>query len=1284
MLKSSLLRTWRGKGRFSRIVLELTSLLVIAGAIVLLTLRYRVLPNIELYHEQITAAASAALGQPLTIGKIGADWDGLRPRLLLSDVQILDRQGRVVLSLPHLENTVAWTSLPTLELRFQTLLVDGADLTVRRDAQGIWYVAGFALDTQSAGRQNSSDWLLHQSRVLIRNGRVTWQDDLRGAPPLVLEQVDLSIDNRHGRHRFAVKASAPERLASRLDVRGNFTGDSFGDMGEWKGQLYTQLDYADVPAWKLWVTLPKAFKHGKGALRLWLGLEGGQLRSVDGDVALAGVQARLSEELPQLDLSELRGRIGWHLLDRGFEVVTQRLSLQMRDGFKLKPTDFYLRLVDDQDGKLASGEIRANTLELADISILTSYLPLGDALKQQIADTSPRGRIADLQAQWQSSAGAIARYEVKARFDGLSMRRVGDMPGFSGLSGKVDGVDSSGTLTLNSRRFKLDALQLFDEPVEFDTLTARLGWQRNTRGLEIKLSNVELANADLSGTIYGSYQAEAEGPGYIDATVDMSRVAVKRTAHYTPVPAVNKETRDWLQAALQGGQADKFRVRLRGDLRDFPFVGNEHGIFRLEARAKGVELDFLKGWPRLEEAQTQLLIEGNKLEVGAVTAATNGAHLQNIKVSIPDLLANNLLLQVRGEAAESTQNCLEYIAKSPVNGYLDGFTESIKARGDGKLNVQLDIPLTGEAPVRVRGDYRFVNNEVDFGGNIPLLRKVNGVLMFTESTVNAGDIAAQILGGPAHLTILSEQGALVASGRGKLDLDSQNVLNPHPIWSRVHGSADWNADIRVHNKLVDVTVDSDLQGIVSDLPAPLSKNANERVPAHFEQKSTSLTQETLSLRYGAVLDAKWARIVDSDGVWNTRRGRIGLGGSTVPGGKEGIWIIGKLPQASLEGWSGSGVFSSGDGVLPNVAGIDISVDKLTGYGNTVNALGIKGSARNGLLSLRLASRELNGDVIWQPQGDGKLLGRFKNAMLGEGNAESPVKTQTVAGGKAPPDNSWFPEVDVAVEKLTYKGRQLGRLEMALSETGGNVNLDSLQITNPDGVLNMSGKWQAAPEQTLIKLRVDISDAGKILSRSGYPDSLKDGSGTLESDLRWSGAPDTFDYAKLNGAINLKVGKGRFLKLNDSKVGTLKLLGVLSLQSIPKRISLDFTDVFSDGFQFENITGNAQIVNGLLMTSDMKLTGSAAKVTMNGQVDLNRETQNLKVRIMPTIGDNVSLLSFAAGPVVGVGVLLANKILSDPLDKLVSFEYNVSGSWADPKVEKVSRSKPAQNGPFTGE
>ena len=121
--------------------------------------------------------------------------------------------------------------------------------------------------------------------------------------------------------------------------------------------------------------------------------------------------------------------------------------------------------------------------------------------------------------------------------------------------------------------------------------------------------------------------------------------------------------------------------------------------------------------------------------------------------------------------------------------------------------------------------------------------------MFTESSVSAGDINAQILGGAAHLTVQSDKGALLTEAHGKLDLDNLNKLAPHPLLRRVHGTADWKAAVRVQNKLVDVTVDSDLQGIRSDLPAPLSKNIGERVPLHLEQKSLNLRQQTWGLSY---------------------------------------------------------------------------------------------------------------------------------------------------------------------------------------------------------------------------------------------------------------------------------------------------------------------------------------------------------------------------------------------------------------------------------------------------
>ncbi len=246
--------------------------------------------------------------------------------------------------------------------------------------------------------------------------------------------------------------------------------------------------------------------------------------------------------------------------------------------------------------------------------------------------------------------------------------------------------------------------------------------------------------------------------------------------------------------------------------------------------------------------------------------------------------------------------------------------------------------------------------------------------------------------------------------------------------------------------------------------------------------------------------------------------------------------------------------------------------------------------------------------------------------------------------------------------------------MQAQQQGSDYQLQSLRLTNPDGVLTADGKWkmQAGAEQTQLNLKLEIGNAGNILARYGYPDNVKNGSGKLEGGFSWAGAPDAFSYASVDGTLRLDTGKGQFLQVEP---GIGKLLGIMSLQALPRHLTLDFDDVIRKGFEFEKITATASIHHGLMLTNDFKIEGSAAKVTMTGQVDLDHETQNLHVQVLPAVGSSVSLLSFAAGPAVGVGVYLTNKLLRDPLDKLVSFEYNVTGSWANPQVEKSGGGQP---------
>jgi uncharacterized protein YhdP len=268
----------------------------------------------------------------------------------------------------------------------------------------------------------------------------------------------------------------------------------------------------------------------------------------------------------------------------------------------------------------------------------------------------------------------------------------------------------------------------------------------------------------------------------------------------------------------------------------------------------------------------------------------------------------------------------------------------------------------------------------------------------------------------------------------------------------------------------------------------------------------------------------------------------------------------------------------------------------------------------------------------------------------------------------------LPVVDLVVDRLSLKGRALGKLELLAQQQNQMYLLDHMRLINADGVLAVDGQWNMSEDapQTQVNVKLDIGNAGNILNRSGFPNSVKNGSGKMDGSFTWPGTPAMFSKARLNGKLSMDTGKGQFLQI-DPGIG--KLLSILSLQALPKRITLDFEDVFSKGFEFDKISGTADIKQGVIFTDNLKLEGSSAKVAMAGQMDLNNETQNLRVRIVPTVGNSVALISaLVATPVVGAGVYLAGKILNDPLGQMVSFEYNVTGSWVDPKVEKISVKK----------
>lgn len=1337
---------WHSLNWLTRLAIVVSVFAAVLIAFSIMALRYWLLPDIEQYHDRITTSLSAAIGNPVTIGNIQGEWRGFLPHLNFTDVRILDDHQQTALAFKRIDSSLSWMSLFTAELRLASLEIDRPELLIRRDEEGKFFIGNLVLSRQG-GNNDLSDWLLHQSNLVVRNALIVWIDGKRGAPPLVLQQVNLRIHNIFSKHSFALQAIPPNELSTPLDVRGEFYGSSFDNFEDWHGRLYTRLDYTDVTAWRPWLDLPGEFSRGRGALRGWLGINNGKVTQVTADLDLRDVVTTLGDNLPEMTLLELRGRASWQQVAGGFEVSTRNLAMKLQDGPNFEPTDFYFKTVDSGDqqpgSKTSNGEMHANQLRLKGLAELAKYLPMEAGLRERLDAYAPSGVVSNLDAQWQGSPGTRYSYKLKAHFKNLAVNQVGKMPGLSGLTGDVDGSEASGRVSINARRMIVDAPGVMREPLTFSTLIGQAGWQHKNGELAINVDNIAITNDDLAGNLFGSYHTQAGTLGVLDLTGKLTRGDIRRAARYTPLIALDRKGNDWLNGALLAGHTEDFRIRIKGNLSDFPPDGKKKVLFEIGGHAQDAVMEFDKNWPRIENISGEFLIRGNRLDVESPSATILDTRLHNVTVTIPDLTSKDPVLEIKGEATGASNSFLNFVQKSPVRGYIDGFTDGVRATGSGKLDLSARIPLSGDQPVKVSGTIKVQDNNIDLGKDVPLLRNTRGTLMFTESGMHANGVSAEILGGKASINVQNDvDGGVHATVKGRSNVDALHRIETYPVLDYLHGSTDWDANISANKNSTQIIIKSDLQGISSSLPQPFAKSANDVLPLRLEKNPVLILpkrskrrekctepcagaegtvaegQDVITASLGNLFSARLER-QNQGGTMMVKRGTVGFGARGKPHasnktkkpsrGRDGVWLSGDLPELSVEGWGGlaggadNGSKSKGKsagasanhsakpadnadqtagyGTTFPIAGANLRIEKLTGYGQRFSKIHVTAGRRGDGLAARLSSKGLNGEVVWEPHGynTGSLFRARLSNLQWSGEAQTevpspstepfkPAPVKTGPAGKIHPGS--IPAVDISIENLYVREKHIGRFELIGHPENKDWLLRRLNITNPDGRLVGSGVWSDAQGQlqTQLNMMLDISDAGKILDRSGYPNTVKGGSGRLVADLSWPGTPDEYSSATLNGTLKLDAGKGQFLKMDP---GAGKLLGVLSLQDLPKHIALGFTDVFSEGFQFDNINGKATIKDGVIESQDFHIYGSSAKVTLKGKVDLKNETQNLTVRILPTLGDSVSLISaFAISPVVGIGSLIVNKVLGNPLDKLASFEYNVSGSWSDPSVVKV--------------
>ena len=1247
--------------------------------------------------------------------------------------------GDEALKLPRLRASISWWSLFVQQFRFGELTLESPELALSRGADGLIYFAGRALnqqkDTEDDGRL--LDWLIEQPGLTIQHATLTWQDAMvPGREAVTFTDVGVLVEKGARGHRIGFVATPPRALARQVTLRAAMSLASQDGRRLVNGTAYVEAFDANFNEFRRHLDLPDALQSGFGNVRAWIDIDSASvpvagtsdmlaqfnpIRYIGADINILNARAQLAPELAPLQIARLGGRIEYRAEAGGFTVGSKSLEFRTREGVTSAPADFSLTLQFQNDPNKARGEATANGIDLKVMTALLEYFPIGKDIRNVAARFNMHGMVQQSSFAWTGYPDKLSTYRIKGQLAEFASHADENIPGVSGFTGTVEGNETGGKFSVASKNLTIEMPRLMAEPLHFDVLESNGQWTVTANEVSVNLNRLSLANSDLAGDFSGRYArfratgaraTEEKGPGSLDLIGKFSRITATAVANY--LPNAISITRDYIHWAVRAGEITSADLSIRGPIYDFPFHRGTAGHFRIAARVKGIDFRYAEGWPIVNDINGELIFENTGLSAKIDKAKIFSTPVRDTVLSVDDFESPSPMLQIRGIADARAEDTARFLKESPLRDGVGAFTRFVTLDGPGKLNLDLKIPLGNKTqPTRITGKYGVSRGRarLAFG---PEISGLTGIVAFTETSVKSSGLTGSGYNNPVAINIAGggDAGIGVDFNMRASIADLTDIL-PFAMPQQVSGTADFTGRVVAKGGATEVTIESPLIGVTSLLPVPLAKRVDETRKLKLVFSNTGLPTEKIRMNFAgnalaaasatddasSRIDGRFLRRFDTEGNAKGLYGGIAsvgdmVGDMAVP---EGLWFTGTMPRLDYDAWkiAFENFYPAPTQTAPVadskatslIAGFDFKLGGLLAYGRPFKAMTLKGRHGGDDWRMAVESDEASGDFYWRPgafSDKGYIRARLQRFALIDEAPVTTVAAQSTATDLQKPGD--VPALDIVAEKFTFKDRELGKLELRAVPQGIDWKIDQLNISNGHAKLEMDGLWQrngdpqhpGGASRTLMNIKFNTSNLNALFDQFGLADYVKGGKAELEGKLSWPGHSYQFQLATLSGNFNVRATDGRFAKIEP---GAGKLLGLMSLQSLPRRITLDFRDIFSEGLAFNNINGNVKILNGVMTTEDFEIKGPAAEIRSAGEVVLPTERVNLKTKVKPLLGEGAAIISGALlTPVIGAAVFGVSKLLQGAL----SYEMSITGTWDNPQVEEIKKNAPVVVAPPAAE
>lgn len=1276
--------------RFVRIILWMLLTVLVLLATTVTALRIT-LPQLNRVQSEIVTWVNDASGLQFTVQDVHGFWRNTHPSLSLKNVEAVfpeEPDTRFVIDNIEVEfdliQTIVQREPVVADLVINGMILDirSVDLLPRLDTQSTPSSGGASSGGEQLVSKLDTLLLRQLDRFAITKSTIIYRSISSDIRQLDIEK--LRWRNQQERHLAEGVVSIADANLNALSVRADFI--DHGSLASVSGDFYVSASHVSV---KPWLT---------NEIRNQTGIDGG-FASFNSWLTLdKSTATEASIELLPSELTWNKGKQHDLVLESGFVQL-----LPSESGWQINGHEFQLRSNEVEWPELDFAllwnrnnqwQLNVSQLDVEALRPLAELAP-DDTATQWLERLNFGGRIEDIRA---SQLAGTDSFKYSATFSQLSMAQWKLLPEFHNLSGTVSGSLEQATARLNMIDDRLPYGDVFQAPLVIKQGQVDIVWQKlNDNGWSLWADKITVATPDLQ--VLGAFRLDfpKDKSPFLSFYAEADLHNAGETWRYLPTLALGQNLTDYLSAALQGGRVNTSKLLWFGQLSDFPYQSN-NGMFQAWVGLKDAKFSFATDWPLITNLQLDLLFQNDAMHLDSHAADLMNVKAKRITGRIPRLSSSGHI-EIEAKATADGGDVRDYMTSSPLVDSVGAALTAVQISGDVDADFQLYIPFAkDEKEARAWGYAELTDNHVEIKAPPMTLENVSGRVAFDNDVVKTAGLSGELLKQPITLDFSGQN-----AGKGyAVNIDAIGDWNTKPLipyigerWvKRVKGHAPWQMGIELQLNDVGFTYQLDLNAnfatLVSEYPYPLAKGYGDtgfaRLQASGNQQSITARLQLPSVKYQTEID-----ITGEQPVLKATNLVLGKGGFKISP------IVGhhfqvRTDKFNLDDWMSIakepviGQKAVLDGLntpsIPLPERVRLDVNELMLGSIEWHDVDFNARKKKGSWQFDVDSQEVKGQANLSH--DDELLVSLQRLHVfvpdWDDTANSDESIIAVDDPKAPLISDFekqfhaiAPDTKFTIDNFWFQGYKVGKIDMEMAREQNSLVWKKLQIKSGTNHIDLNGRWTLTDDdsETEVKLLVKGENNSDLMERFGITSGIQRAPFELESSLAWKGSPWNMRVETVNGEMKTELGKGVISDVS----GAARLLGLFSLDSIIRKMQLDFTDVFDKGMAFNSIKGSGKIQNGVFLTNNIKMDAVAGEMTIKGLGDLTKQTVDAEVNFVPDMTSGIPVLTaFAVTPQTALVVLAVTTVIQPVIEVVTQVNYEVKGPLDSPTVREISRSK----------